>query len=219
MEDYACIYLPPLPQAEITLCFQNGLEQVHVCAFTFEQDGRREPVNLRPRGEPSNRTASVPVPAKGYLPMCLKLRNELLFPNFFRHQYGNCAADLLFFYVTSQPRVYDGVASDGAGLRDLVLPTPMGEPVPHRGEADFKWRIIRIAFVFRDSVLCPRDHWQPDNEVAKCNACGRGFWLLLRRHHCRICGGLFCDRCSSNCITIESQSHRACRKCFEPKFV
>ncbi|BFZ10752.1 hypothetical protein BsWGS_13791 [Bradybaena similaris] len=38
--------------------------------------------------------------------------------------------------------------------------------------------------------------WVPDSEVPACLNCSRSFGLLTRRHHCRLCGGIMCDRCS-----------------------
>jgi hypothetical protein len=35
--------------------------------------------------------------------------------------------------------------------------------------------------------------WLPDNQASKCPTCSRGFGLTVRRHHCRACGGVFCD--------------------------
>jgi len=38
--------------------------------------------------------------------------------------------------------------------------------------------------------------WQPDSSVTSCNNCNEAFSLTFRRHHCRICGFIFCDKCS-----------------------
>jgi hypothetical protein len=38
--------------------------------------------------------------------------------------------------------------------------------------------------------------WIPDNKVRKCFNCNREFGLLYRKHHCRICGRIFCNNCS-----------------------
>ena len=38
--------------------------------------------------------------------------------------------------------------------------------------------------------------WVPDREVPACLNCGKSFGLLTRRHHCRLCGGIMCDKCS-----------------------
>eukprot|EP00271_Cylindrocystis_brebissonii_P016138 TRINITY_DN39366_c0_g1_i1.p1 TRINITY_DN39366_c0_g1~~TRINITY_DN39366_c0_g1_i1.p1 ORF type:complete len:639 (-),score=115.27 TRINITY_DN39366_c0_g1_i1:298-2214(-) len=41
-----------------------------------------------------------------------------------------------------------------------------------------------------------KEHWVPDQLAAKCNNCNADFSAFLRRHHCRNCGGVFCDKCT-----------------------
>lgn len=38
--------------------------------------------------------------------------------------------------------------------------------------------------------------WMPDKYVQTCPDCARNFSLTRRRHHCRLCGGIMCDKCS-----------------------
>lgn len=38
--------------------------------------------------------------------------------------------------------------------------------------------------------------WIPDREVPACLTCMKSFGLMTRRHHCRLCGGIICDKCS-----------------------
>ncbi|CAN0405739.1 unnamed protein product [Ectocarpus sp. 8 AP-2014] len=38
--------------------------------------------------------------------------------------------------------------------------------------------------------------WLPDEDTASCSGCGRDFDWARRRHHCRLCGGIFCYACS-----------------------
>lgn len=45
----------------------------------------------------------------------------------------------------------------------------------------------------RDSVS---GRWIEDNACASCTKCERLFTLMNRRHHCRICGHIFCNSCS-----------------------
>ncbi|KAK9727773.1 hypothetical protein K7432_001592 [Basidiobolus ranarum] len=40
--------------------------------------------------------------------------------------------------------------------------------------------------------------WESDGDAPDCRQCGRRFMLFLRRHHCRRCGLVFCDRCTSS---------------------
>jgi myosin-1 len=44
----------------------------------------------------------------------------------------------------------------------------------------------------------PAAAWIPDSEAQNCQACGIGFSLFNRRHHCRACGGVFCGLCTNN---------------------
>lgn len=39
--------------------------------------------------------------------------------------------------------------------------------------------------------------WIPSNDVVTCLDCGIAFSFLVRRHHCRLCGRIFCSNCSN----------------------
>ncbi|KAL3939330.1 MAG: hypothetical protein SGBAC_005933 [Bacillariaceae sp.] len=41
-----------------------------------------------------------------------------------------------------------------------------------------------------------RQHWMPDHYAKQCYACDTQFTVFRRRHHCRICGQVFCNVCS-----------------------
>eukprot|EP01041_Mallomonas_annulata_P011976 gene11976-25081_t len=47
-----------------------------------------------------------------------------------------------------------------------------------------------------DSTML-RCRWVPDDEVINCTGCHLLFTTVFRKHHCRKCGGVFCDQCSS----------------------
>jgi len=46
--------------------------------------------------------------------------------------------------------------------------------------------------------------WIDDSMVNCCNSCGRNFTLFYRKHHCRYCGNIFCDKCTNYLIVIPS---------------
>ena len=62
--------------------------------------------------------------------------------------------------------------------------------------------------------------WQPDSEAASCTKCGAKFTMVRRRHHCRLCGGIFCASCSEARATrnfdgvILAKPQRACMDCY-----
>ncbi|XP_050413256.1 rabenosyn-5 [Patella vulgata] len=38
--------------------------------------------------------------------------------------------------------------------------------------------------------------WVPDGAVPACLSCEESFSILRRKHHCRLCGGIMCNKCS-----------------------
>lgn len=61
-------------------------------------------------------------------------------------------------------------------------------------------------------VLLPRGStlWVSNHAADKCQDCKTVFGLIKRKHHCRFCGSIFCDKCSDH----EIESHRCCNKCY-----
>jgi hypothetical protein len=70
--------------------------------------------------------------------------------------------------------------------------------------------------------------WKRDNEVNECEKCRKPFKVFLRRHHCRRCGGIFCETCSSwkvdlqialagenNKTVANVKNARVCQQCYE----
>lgn len=45
--------------------------------------------------------------------------------------------------------------------------------------------------------LAQNARWKLDSEKDACEKCNKKFGVFTRKHHCRRCGGLFCDTCSS----------------------
>ncbi|KAK3134592.1 hypothetical protein QOZ80_6AG0551120 [Eleusine coracana subsp. coracana] len=62
-----------------------------------------------------------------------------------------------------------------------------------------------------------KDHWVPDEAVSKCTACAADFSAFNRRHHCRNCGDIFCDKCTQGRTPLTSdadaQPVRVCDRC------
>ncbi|GMH04130.1 hypothetical protein Nepgr_005969 [Nepenthes gracilis] len=70
-----------------------------------------------------------------------------------------------------------------------------------------------------------RDFWMPDKSCRVCYECDSQFTVFNRRHHCRLCGRVFCVRCASRSIpspsdeprTIceDTERIRVCNYCFK----
>ncbi|CAN6206656.1 unnamed protein product [Urochloa humidicola] len=62
-----------------------------------------------------------------------------------------------------------------------------------------------------------KDHWVPDEAVSKCTACAADFSAFNRRHHCRNCGDIFCDKCTQGRTPLttdaDAQPVRVCDRC------
>lgn len=60
-------------------------------------------------------------------------------------------------------------------------------------------------------------YWQPDREVLECGRCKTAFSSKVARHHCRACGGVFCEDCSMKRTPVPSQGWdypvRVCDSC------
>ncbi len=59
--------------------------------------------------------------------------------------------------------------------------------------------------------------WMPDSQATNCNNCYKVFTILNRRHHCRLCGKIFCNSCSKKTTTRinegEQVTVRLCNTC------
>jgi len=58
--------------------------------------------------------------------------------------------------------------------------------------------------------------WEPDSEAVTCKICEKDFNIARRKHHCRSCGGIFCDKCSDNKMELPSSAKklRVCDNCY-----
>ncbi|XP_039058298.1 1-phosphatidylinositol-3-phosphate 5-kinase FAB1B-like [Hibiscus syriacus] len=69
-----------------------------------------------------------------------------------------------------------------------------------------------------------RDFWMPGHSCRVCYDCDVQFTLFNRRHHCRLCGRVFCAKCTANAVPApsydpmipleEQETVRVCDYCF-----
>ncbi|XP_010323385.1 1-phosphatidylinositol-3-phosphate 5-kinase FAB1B [Solanum lycopersicum] len=58
-------------------------------------------------------------------------------------------------------------------------------------------------------VSVSRDFWMPDQSCRVCYECDSQFTVFNRRHHCRLCGRVFCAKCASNSIPVSNEEPKA----------
>ncbi|XP_076985675.1 FYVE and coiled-coil domain-containing protein 1 isoform X2 [Tamandua tetradactyla] len=65
--------------------------------------------------------------------------------------------------------------------------------------------------------LSAEERWLGDAEASHCLDCKREFSWMVRRHHCRICGRIFCYYCCNNYVVSRhsGKKERCCRACFQ----
>lgn len=59
------------------------------------------------------------------------------------------------------------------------------------------------------------DKWMDNDETSCCLQCSAAFTFTLRKHHCRMCGRIYCNNCCSNWLmtTASSRPARVCNAC------
>lgn len=63
------------------------------------------------------------------------------------------------------------------------------------------------------------EYWTPDSDIAYCSSCRTNFTDIVTIHHCRRCGGGFCNDCSSKSMKVPERGWgdipvRVCDKCY-----
>ncbi|MBN3274717.1 FYCO1 protein, partial [Polyodon spathula] len=67
-----------------------------------------------------------------------------------------------------------------------------------------------------EQKLRAEERWLVDRETNHCLDCQSPFTWWLRRHHCRLCGRIFCYYCSNNFVMTKhsGKKERCCRECY-----
>ena len=71
-----------------------------------------------------------------------------------------------------------------------------------------------------ENLMGKMPKWVLDDAVTECTKCNERFWMLLRKHHCRKCGNIFCKNCSLKRMFIPVYGYtkkpvRVCDSCFK----
>ncbi|CAM6082267.1 unnamed protein product [Calypogeia fissa] len=112
-------------------------------------------------------------------------------------------------------QVYEMVGKDGPsdGSSSTVGGGTTTDTSAAKKASVLDWVAIRP----RAPTMEEKQHWVPDEAVTKCTSCDSDFGPFLRRHHCRNCGDIFCDKCTRGRISLntdeDSQPVRVCDRC------
>jgi hypothetical protein len=129
---------------------------------------------------------------------------------------------------------YCRVTRDGGGDGRGAAPPPDSIVVeapetPDRLDAQNGAAVLRLrafdeaeedatALWLRRLQVASRAPWQRDSAAYQCPGCASTFDVLNRRHHCRRCGGVFCDPCCAWLKALPELAYpqpvRVCRRCF-----
>lgn len=74
---------------------------------------------------------------------------------------------------------------------------------------------LEIDTLKENSSLFMDSQWMDDKQVKECSLCQQSFSVTRRKHHCRLCGNVFCQSCSDNKMELASSSKpvRVCDTC------
>ncbi|XP_035532658.1 1-phosphatidylinositol 3-phosphate 5-kinase isoform X2 [Morone saxatilis] len=105
-------------------------------------------------------------------------------------------------------------ASDGSRKSE----TPLSNHDP-RTAVQLRTALKRLKEIMegksQDSDL--KQYWMPDSQCKECYDCNEKFTTFRRRHHCRLCGQIFCSRCCNQEIPGKFMGYtgdlRACTYC------
>eukprot|EP01137_Pigoraptor_chileana_P031739 Opistho-2@20041 len=102
-----------------------------------------------------------------------------------------------------------GRASSTGALGIGMAPTPMSFGTPLGSVDESPPSPLQIA---------PTVLWVPDHAATACMKCHTKFWLAVRKHHCRSCGGVYCGTCSGYFAPIPDlgilETVRVCCDCY-----
>jgi len=114
-------------------------------------------------------------------------------------------------------------ASSAPAVNNVPSPVTSLQPPPERTLSSVLKRLSRIVVgstgqslqEYKDSDF--KQYWMPDSNCHQCYECGLRFSTLKRRHHCRICGQIFCYSCCSQQVPGKIIGYtgylRACTYC------
>lgn len=119
------------------------------------------------------------------------------------------------FLEMPDPAEDPSLASERLGLRARLASvfSFLAQDASPDPESDREWThatpddasSISSDFPTAEHVARSVGRWEDDCDVAACHKCTRRFTFFLRKHHCRRCGRIFCDACTSQRVHLPVQ--------------
>jgi len=125
-----------------------------------------------------------------------------------RERLGSMRQELEFLKQVSQD--YEGLRLENNRLRETVKE---GERTLSEVGGELSSKVLELESLREEQGL---NSWEEDSKVTTCRSCEANFGLKKRKHHCRNCGGIFCDACSDNKMKLASSKSpvRVCDNCY-----
>merc|ERR1719458_1895613 len=124
---------------------------------------------------------------------------------------GLAAAKQEIDFLRQVSRDYDNLRQENAKLREQAKE---GEQTLEELGQQLSWSKLQVDSMKEE--VSPPGAWTKDSEAVACKLCSKEFNIARRKHHCRNCGGIFCDGCSDNKMQLPSSSKplRVCDTCY-----
>jgi len=106
---------------------------------------------------------------------------------------------------------YENIRQDNDKLKDQVKDSE--QTLEELGQ-QLSWSKLQVDTMKEEVNVSGA--WEKDSSATKCKICIKEFNLARRKHHCRNCGGIYCDACSDNKMKLPSSAKpmRVCDKCY-----
>lgn len=110
--------------------------------------------------------------------------------------------------------------SRSARLNPVIAVEPTENRTPHIAKIAEKDYILNGSRARAESGEFVPPRWIPDLAMANCSGCRSEFDWINRRHHCRHCGQIFCERCASQRLLLPPEfgyrdPERVCFRCYD----
>ena len=96
---------------------------------------------------------------------------------------------------------YEHLRQDNTRLKNQIKESD--QTLEELGQ-QLSWSKLQITSMKDEASSSGAGQWRDDSEVDQCGMCFKEFNIGRRRHHCRNCGGIFCDKCSDNKMKLPS---------------